>query len=246
MSRQRHQFFSLHELLVIAALAALGGVTNSAVSMVRAAIHAVIVVPGGMQFLAGIHVVWLVIALGLIRKPGTGTVTGLLAGVVELLSGNPHGLLVVMYAGLAGVAMDAVWLLLGGRDHLVTYLLAAGVGAASNVAVFAFTASLPTQDAVLTALALMAVVAFISGAILGGLLGWWLLGALRRAGVVGVQPQTQKAHGKRRTWASVGAMGLTIALLGVAAYLAKARADVQPVDDAALSRSAPAATKTPE
>lgn len=246
MSRQRHQFFSLHELLVIAALAALGGVTNSAVSMIRATIHTLVVLPGGMQFLAGVHVVWIVIALGLIRKPGTATVTGLLAGTVELLSGNPHGLLVMMYAGLAGVTTDAMWLLLGGRDHVVTYLLAGGVGAASNVAVFAFAASLPTQDAMLTALIVMAVVAFISGAVLGGLLGWWLLGALRRAGVVGVQSQAQEAHGKHRTWASVGAMGLTIALLGAAAYLAKARADVKPVDDAALSRSAPAATKKPE
>jgi len=244
MSEQRRQFFSLHELLIIAALAALGGVTNSAVSMIRAALHAVIVLPGGVQFLAGVHVVWIVIALGLIRKPGTATVTGLLAGMVELLSGNPHGLLVVLYAGLAGVTMDTVWLLLGGRDHVVTYLLAGGVAAASNVAVFAFSASLPARDSVLTALAVMAVIAFASGVILGGLLGWWLLRALRRAGVAGAGPARKAAEGGGRRWVSVGALGLTIVLLGAAAYLATARADVEPADDTAVGEIAPGPTKT--
>ena len=64
MSQQPRHFFSLHELLVIAALAALGGVSSAAVSNVRAALHALFPSPIGMQPLAGIHVLWFVIALG--------------------------------------------------------------------------------------------------------------------------------------------------------------------------------------
>ncbi len=183
MSQYRRHYFSLHELLMMAALAALGGVCSAALSNVRAAVHAVVPSPIGMQPFAGIHVLWFVIAAGLVRKPGAATVTSLLAGAVELLSGNPHGLLVMIYSGLGGMGVDAIWLVLGGRDHPLTYVLAGGVGTATNVLVFMFAASLPAQGAVLTAATLLAVAAFVSGVLLAGLLGWWLVQALRRAGI---------------------------------------------------------------
>ena len=46
--------------------------------------------------------------------------------------------------------------------------------------------------------ALLACVAFASGAVLAGMLGWWLLEALRRAGAVGAQPHraSQDDHGQ--------------------------------------------------
>ncbi|MBU0719271.1 MAG: hypothetical protein KJ749_13565, partial [Planctomycetes bacterium] len=59
-------------------------------------------------------------------------------------------------------------------------------GAATNVVVLAFSASLPAQNAVATILAVMASVAFVSGVLLAGLLGWWLLRMLRQAGIAGV------------------------------------------------------------
>jgi energy-coupling factor transporter ATP-binding protein EcfA2/ABC-type thiamin/hydroxymethylpyrimidine transport system permease subunit len=185
MQKPRSHFFTLHELLVLAALGALGGVTSSAVSMVRAALHAVFPFPGGMQILAGIHVLWLVVAVSLVPRPGAATAVGLLKGAVELLSGNPRGVLVLAYSGLAGLTVDAVWLLLGRRDRQSTYLLAGGLGAASNVPVLAASASLPGQNAVRGGLAVLASVAFISGLMLAGVLGWWLMQMLRRAGVVG-------------------------------------------------------------
>lgn len=198
MTRTRRHHFSLHELLVMAALAALGGVSGAALSNIRAAVHAVLPSPIGLQPLAGIHVLWMVLAVGLVRRFGAATITGLLAGTVELLSGNPHGLLVVIYGGLGGVGVDVVWLLSGGRHHPVTYMLAGGVGAASNVLVYAFAASLPAEAAAMVGAALLACVAFVSGAVLAGMLGWWLLEALRRAGAVGAQPHrtSQDDHGQ--------------------------------------------------
>lgn len=188
MIQTRDHFFSLHELLMMAALAALGGVSSAVMSIVREMSYAV---PGlGIlrQCLSGIHVLWLVVALGLIRKPGAATVTGTLKGAVELLSGNPHGLLVIVYSAFGGLTVDAVWLLLRRRDHAITYMLSGGVGAASNVLVFALIVSLPGQKAVLAGVAILGGLAFVSGALLAGLLGWWLLNALRKAGVAGAQP----------------------------------------------------------
>ena len=182
----RH-FFSLHDLLIMAALAALGGVSSALLSVVRQAVHAILVFPGGLQFMAGIHVLWLVLAVGIIRKPGAATVTAVLKGTVELLSGNPHGLLVLGYSLLAGLFVDAVWFTLRGRDHVTTYALAGGIGSTSNLLVLLFVASIPTQTSVVLWLVPLVVAAFLSGLFFAGLLGWCLLQTLRRAGVVGAQ-----------------------------------------------------------
>ena len=245
MTKQGHHFFSLHELLVMAALAALGGVSSAALSVVRAALHAVVVLPGGMQFMAGIHVLWLVLAVGLVGKPGSATVTGLLKGAVELLSGNPHGLLVVFYSGLAGVCVDVVWLLLGGGHRRIGYLLAGGVGTASNVLVLKVVFSLPGQQGVVTGLVLMAGVAFVSGVVLAGLLGWWLLGALRQAGAVGPQPQGPPMRAGRPMWAVFGVLVAGVAVLGAATFLGSVRARPDPAEETTATESVPGDTITP-
>jgi energy-coupling factor transport system substrate-specific component len=246
MSQVRSQLFSLHELLIMAALAALGGVSGAAVSMIRAAIHAVVVLPGGMQFLAGIHVLWLILAVGLIRKPGAATVTGLFKGAVELLSGNPHGVLVLMYSALAGLAIDAVWLLLNARHRPTTYIIAGGVGAASNVLVLRLIASLPSQGVVYTGLAALAGVAFVSGAIFAGLLGWWLLRALQRAGAVGAQGHAASGPGRSRIRAGITALAAVVALIAAAIYLTSTSSEVRSADRASSPNAAPGQMTTPQ
>ena len=226
MLQSRGHYFSLHQLLIMAALAALGGVIGSVVSLARAAIHAVVVLPVGMQFLAGIHLLAPIVALGLVRKPGAATVTAVLMGTVELLAGSPHGLIVYAYTVSAGIAVDLVWLLLGGRHHLVTYLLAGGVGATTNVLVLKYVILLPGKGLVVNvALMLMAGMAFVSGAVLAGLLGWSLLGALQRAGVVGARPEAAPAHPSRvQGWARAGMVAALFALAVSASYLTHTRA----------------------
>ena len=219
MSRSRQHFFSLHELLIMAALAALGGVSGSAVSLVGAAVHAVIGLPGGLQFMAGIHVLWLVLAVGLIRKSGAATVTAVLKGVVELLSGNPHGLIVVLMCGLGGIVVDLVWILAARRDRMYVYMLAGGLGAASNLLVFKLMFSLPSSVAVTTGLWVLAGAAFVSGVLLAGLLGWSLMHALRRAGVVGALRSTQSDQPGVQAWLSAGGIGAVFVLIGTAIYL---------------------------
>ncbi|HUW82399.1 MAG TPA: ECF transporter S component [Phycisphaerae bacterium] len=217
--KQRNYIFSVHELLMMAALAALGGVTGTALGLAGQSLRAVLGgIPGGLQFLAGIHVLWLVLAAGLVRHSGAATATGLLKGAVELLSGNPHGLVVLLMSGLAGLVVDAVWLVCGRRDRLAVYILAGGAGAASNLVVFKLVFSLPSQPVVGAALAALAMVAFVSGAVLAGLLGWSLLDGLRRAGVAGAQRPTDSGPPGWRTWLGMGMAGALTLLIGFAAF----------------------------
>ena len=246
MNSGRRHFFSLHELLVMAALAALGGMTGSVVSMAGKVVQGALGVPGGLQFLAGIHVLWLVIALGLVGKPGAATITGVLKGVVELLAGNPHGLMVVALSALGGLAVDAVWLLCGRRNHPIVYVLAGGAGAASNLLVFKVVASLPDQRGVNIMLFVLAGVAFLSGALLAGLLGWSLLQALRRAGVAGTQAGEASRGGGRRALVGLGTAWLIVALVGTATYVFRTRAHVEPGHDAAETQPAAADTMPPK
>jgi len=177
-------YFTTRDLLQMAALAALGGVSGTYINAVGDAFQATLGFAGTMQWAAGLHVLWLTLAMGLTGKVGAGTVTGILKGVVELLSGNTHGLLILLIDIVAGLLVDAAFLPFRNKDSLVAYLLAGGLASASNVFVFQLFASLPADLLAYGAILLVAGMAFASGTLFAGLLARGLVGALRRAGVV--------------------------------------------------------------
>lgn len=171
----------------MAALAALGGITSTYINAIGDAIQSVVGFAGTTQWAAGLHVLWIVLAVGLIQKPGTGTVTGIIKGFVELLTGNTHGLLVLLIDIIAGVLVDLGFLPFKNKNRLSAYLLAGGLAAASNVFVFQLFAALPAEIIAYGALILVGVVAFVSGALFGGVLGYLLVNSLRRSGVIKYQ-----------------------------------------------------------
>jgi energy-coupling factor transport system substrate-specific component len=177
-------YYSTRDLLMMAALAALGGVTSTYVNALGDVIQSVVGFAGTTQWAAGLHVLWLVLAVGLTRKQGAGTITGLLKGMVELLTGNTHGLLVLLIDVIAGMLIDLTLLPFRKRDSLPAFAVAGGLAAASNVFVFQLFAALPADVLAYGAMLLIGGVAFASGTIFAGLLGFVLLNALRRAGVV--------------------------------------------------------------
>jgi ABC-type thiamin/hydroxymethylpyrimidine transport system permease subunit len=181
---QRRTYFSTRDLLMMAALAALGGVVSTYVNAVGDLFQSVLGFAGTTQWAAGLHVLWLTLAVGLTRKQGAGTVTGLLKGGVELLTGNTHGLLVVLVDVVAGLLVDLGFLPFRKKDSLAAYCLAGGLASASNVFVFQLFASVPADTLAYWAMLLIAGVAFLSGVLFAGVLSRGLLNALRRAGVV--------------------------------------------------------------
>lgn len=187
MTEQRY-YFSTRDLLMMAALAALGGVVSTYINAIGDFFQSILGFAGTTQWAAGLHVLWLVLAVGLTRKQGAGTITGLLKGGVELLSGNTHGLIIVLVGLVAGLLVDLGFLPFRNKDALPAYCLAGGLASASNVLVFQLFASLPADVLSYGAMLLVAIVAGASGVLFAGLLGRVLVQALRRAGVVRDQP----------------------------------------------------------
>lgn len=185
---QRRTYFSTRDLLMMAALAALGGVVSTYINAIGDFFQSILGFAGTTQWAAGLHVLWLTLAVGLTRKQGAGTVTGILKGGVELLTGNTHGLLIVLVDVVAGLLVDLGFLPFRNKDSLPAYCLAGGLASASNVFVFQLFASLPADTLAYGVMLLVGAVAFLSGVVFAGILGWILLNALRRAGVVKDRP----------------------------------------------------------
>lgn len=188
-------YFSTRDLLVMAAMAALGGVASTYINFIGDFFQSFLGFAGTTQWAAGLHVLWLVLAVGLTRKPGTGTVTGILKGAVELFSGNTHGLLVLLVDLVAGILVDVSLLPFRRQENWTRYALAGGLASAANVFVFQLFAAVPADILTAGVIGLITLVAFISGVIFAGILGAALLSALRSAGVI--SDQRSESPGKR-------------------------------------------------
>ncbi len=218
MQKTRY-YFSTRDLLMMAALAALGGVAGTYISAAGRVVQSLVGVPGAMQWAAGLHVLWLTLAVGLTGKQGAGTVTGLLKGFVELLTGNPHGLLVVLLDVIAGILVDVGFLPFRDKDRRPGYLLAGGLAAFSNVIILQLFAVLPANMLSYGAILLLSIVAGVSGVVFAGFLGHTLTGTLRRTGVIKDRP-AQPMQGRVYPAFLIGA-ALLATLLAV--YLRDAR-----------------------
>jgi ABC-type thiamin/hydroxymethylpyrimidine transport system permease subunit len=159
---------SSRDLLIVAVLSGIGGVMSTYVGYLGNLLNRVFGVPfGAGQFVSGLHVFWIILAAGIVRRPGAATATGLLKGVVELLTGSTHGLVIVLVSLVQGLLVDLVLLLLR-RHNLWSYALAGGVAAASNVFVFQI---LYFSGAPLAYILFISGLAFISGILFAGFFG---------------------------------------------------------------------------
>lgn len=177
-------YFSTRDLLISAVLAALGGVASTYINTLGDAVQAFLGMAGGSQWAAGLHVIWIVLAAAITGKPGIGTVTGLLKGGVELLSGNSHGVIILLVDLVAGVLVDFGFLLFRNKHSIFPYLIAGGMSAGSNVFIFQIFATLPSNILALGAIFFLFFIAFVSGLVFGGVIPKLLMNALSKADIV--------------------------------------------------------------
>ncbi|UCE81069.1 MAG: ECF transporter S component [Methanobacteriota archaeon] len=177
-------YLSTRDLVVIALLSSLGGVLSTYVGYLGNLMNHVVGVPfGAGQFLAGLHVVWIILAMGLTRKKGVGTVTGLVKGTVELFTGSTHGIVIVVVSLVQGIVADTVLFSDRAKERrdYTSYAMAGGLSAAMNVLVFQafFFSGVPW-----VLIGMLCMLAFASGMIFGGWLSIEMLETMEYSGML--------------------------------------------------------------
>ncbi len=208
LNAHQRYYLSTRDLLVIAVLAGLSGVASTAINALGDAVQAVVGFAGTTQWAAGLHVTFLLLVVGLTHKSGAATLAGVLKGAVELLSGNTHGVIVLLVDVAAGLLIDLVFFLARRKEGLWTWLLAGALAAASNVFVFQLFVSAPED--VLAFVWGIAALAGASGAVLGGLLGHTLLVILQRNGLAPQGTLLSMGHGRQAAFLGFSALALVV------------------------------------
>lgn len=178
------RLLSTKDLVTIALLSALGGVLSTYIGYLGNLVNHIVGVPfGAGQFMAGLHVLWIILAIAITKKKGSGTVTGLLKGVVELFTGSTHGVVIVVVSMMQGAVADLVLFSDKAKEKrdYTSYAVAGAISSATNVIVFQafFFSGVP-----LILIAMLCMLAGASGMIFGGWLAVEMLEALEQAGMV--------------------------------------------------------------
>ncbi|MFW9915274.1 MAG: ECF transporter S component [Candidatus Thorarchaeota archaeon] len=166
-------YFSTSDLVIIALLSSLGGVMSAYVSYLGKIINNLLGVPfGAGQMVAGLHVFWLVLILIIVRKTGSATLAGAIKGFVELFSGSPHGIIIVLISAIQGLTLDVLLALDRVRNFKPSVALAAGASSATNVILLQLIYFSSKGEFVVPIEIIFAIIilSFCSGIVLGGLL----------------------------------------------------------------------------
>ena len=175
MHKMRQRYFTTFELILLALF-------SSLVVVSKIVLRLPLRLPGhsGIFWMA-----ILIVARGLVPKPGALSLVGLTSGLLAAFLGlGDQGAIDTFLSYLAsGVAVDLMTLFLGGVDNVVVAGLTGTVGNIAKMFVKLLLAVWLQIPAGFVAFGLL--YTFITNSVagvLGGLMGWLILRALRRAG----------------------------------------------------------------
>ncbi|MDP2172829.1 MAG: ECF transporter S component [Candidatus Cloacimonadaceae bacterium] len=171
--------FSTKDLILIATLAGIGIAIKPIVSPLSKMISTPLMIPGG-SIAGGFYMMWLVLAVMMTKKIGTGTLFGFLQALIVLVVGiqGNQGMLSLLSYTLPGIVVDLLYFILRKRDKLGVHLLlcaCANITGAMVVAVLLFRHPLPIA-------VWIGALALASG-IVGGYASFGVLKALRETGL---------------------------------------------------------------
>jgi len=199
----------IRDLVLIALLAAVGGVLSTYIGYLGNLVNRLFGVPfGAGQLIAGLHIVWPLLARALVGRFGSGTLTGLVKGVVEFLSGGTHGVVIVLVSVVEGLIVD-VGMGMSRRRSLPIMMLSGAAASVSNVFVFQ---AIYFSGVSLAFIFVMAGLSFLSGAFFGGYVTWDLQRLLTASRLIRTSPQTRRtAVPWRRHLLTLVVVGVTLA-----------------------------------
>jgi energy-coupling factor transport system substrate-specific component len=179
----KKRYFTTMDLLTMATVAVIGAVfANYVWNMVMNIATPVFAFlgPVGWIGISGVYVIFPVIVGLLISKPGAVTIYAILQAFVEMLFGNPSGAMAMVYSGAEGVGVDIGMALFGKKSTLLGAMVGGGLGSLIVDEIYIFIFGMASTYTVLVG----GITAFISGAVFGGLVGWLVVQALYKTGVV--------------------------------------------------------------
>lgn len=185
---RRSLFLSTRDIVTIAILSSLGGALSTFVGYLGNLINLALGVPfGAGQFMAGLHVFWLILMRILVPRAGVGTAGGFLKGMVEMVTGSTHGIVIVLVSLIQGAIVDLGASVAGNGDGLgsrLTWWIGAGVSSATNVIVFQLLYFGGTSVTwYILYIGVITILAFSSGVIFAGYFAWETVDFLVDTGV---------------------------------------------------------------
>ena len=172
--------FSVRDLVLIAAMAALGIAIKPVVVPLAHLVSTPLMIPGG-ALAGGLYMMWIAVAFGLTGKHGTATLVGIVQAILVMITGvsGSHGAMSLVSYTIPGLLVDAVFLILRRGVDSMPLAMLAGLLAnlAGTVCVNTIFFSLPLVPLLLS----LCVAAFSGG--VGGVVSWLLLSALKKYGI---------------------------------------------------------------
>ena len=197
--------FTTRDLVLIAIMAALGIVVKPVVVPIAHAIAAPLFVPSG-AFAGGLYMMWLVIAMGIVGKRGTATLTAFVQALLVIFTGvvGSHGAMSLVSYTAPGIIMDLGLLLFRHCACCLPCCVLAAILAnvTGTLAVNLIFFRLPAIP-----LALTLCTAALSG-VVGGVIAWEVIKLLRRYRIAAVRGRgTSGGSGDGRMGESEPALG---------------------------------------
>ncbi len=224
---EQRQPITTRELVIIALFSSLGGALSTFIGYLGNMVNMALGVPfGAGQFMAGLHVFWIVLIRAMVNRTGSGSMAGLLKGLVEMFTGSTHGIVIVLVSLVQGIIVDLFATLdrhpenRTVRTRLIWWC-GAGVASASNVLVLQFFYFANTPWVFIAAIMTLA---FCSGVIFAGYFAWESLEFLNDAGVemspqfTTIRPAATQLSRRRLLYRNIPALSLLFFLVAGSTY----------------------------
>jgi len=171
--------FTLHDLIVIACLSAIGLAIKPIISPMISLVSGPLRMPGG-SLSGGFYMMWLALARVIINKPGSAFLFGLTQGLTVMLIGffGSHGVFSLVSYSLPGLVVEIFALFFRGQSLFVLCLYSIVANVTRTVVVAVVVMQLPLI------MLLISMTSSVLSGLMGGYFAEMVLKRLKRYGIV--------------------------------------------------------------
>lgn len=174
--------YTTRDIVIIAVIAAITGVINTGTGNIWYLLNTSLGPLGG-AILQGAFMWAYILAMWLVRKPGTAIFLGIIETAVEILMGNASGVGTLGWGLTQGLGVEIVMAILNYQQFDIWAALAAGASASQLGTVWS-AIFYGWDPATAKDVWMAAPINLISGLIFSGLLGYYLAKALGKTGLI--------------------------------------------------------------